>query len=86
LVWLGIGIAIGAINGLTLSRTALALDPATPARAAVVAVGGVLLRLGLSGGLLVIALKQGIVAGLLAFAGLLVARWAWVIWVGGLRR
>lgn len=80
MIWLGIGITGGAINGLTLSRTALALDPAAPARTAAVTVGGILFRLGLSGGLLVVALRQGIVPGLLAFAGMLVARWVWVIW------
>ena len=79
LAWLGIGIVVGAINGLTLLGTAAALDPGAMVRTAAVVLGGFLLRLGLSGGLLAVALKQGIVPGLLAFAGLTVARWMWVI-------
>jgi hypothetical protein len=44
--------------------------------------GGLILRLGLVTALLVLSLQRGIVPGLLAFAGLCLARWGSVIWLG----
>ena len=74
-LWLPIGILIGVFNGLTLRWTVNRLWPDTSlANVSLVALG-FLLRLALATGLLVVVFQHGIVPGLLAFAGLWLARW-----------
>ncbi len=73
--WLFTGGVVGVLNGMTLWWTVARLRPDTPRRAVAWALGGAILRWGLAGGLLISALQRGIVPGLLAFAGLWLARW-----------
>jgi hypothetical protein len=75
MIWFIIGIAIGVLNGLTLRWTINRLRPDTALASIPLVTLGFLLRLGLSAGLLVIALQCGIVPGLSAFVGVWLARW-----------
>jgi hypothetical protein len=79
-VWLLVGAALGVVNGLILQQTVDRLSPETSANAVLGIMGGTAVRWGLIAGLLIVALHQGAVAGLLAFAGLWLSRWATVIW------
>jgi hypothetical protein len=79
--WLFTGGSVGLLNGLSLRWTVARLRPAVPGRAVVWALGGALLRWGLAAVLLVIALQDGVMPGLLAFAGLRLARWGIVCWL-----
>ncbi|MBC8449836.1 MAG: hypothetical protein H8D78_19050 [Chloroflexi bacterium] len=81
-LWLFAGLAAGALNGLTLWGTVARLRPDAPPRAVAWILGGALLRLGLAASLLIVALQRGILPGLLAFAGLWLARWGMVCWLG----
>ena len=78
--WLFIGGATGVLNGLSLSWTVARLQPDASSDAAVLTMGGAMLRWVLTAGLLIAALQHGIVTGLLAFVGLLLARWGMVYW------
>jgi hypothetical protein len=78
--WLFTGGAIGVLSGLTLWWTVARLRPDASSYVVVLVLGGMILRWSLSAGLLVAALQHGIVPGLLAFAGLLLARWGMVYW------
>ena len=73
--WLFTGGVVGVLNGLTLWWTVARLRPGAPSLAVAWALGGAILRWGLAVGLLISALQRGIVPGLLAFAGLWLARW-----------
>lgn len=75
LLWLPIGITAGILNGLTLRWTVDRLRPDAVLIGAPLIAMGFVLRLGLSAGLLATALQRGIVPGLLACAGLWLARW-----------
>ena len=77
-LWLFAGLAVGALNGLTLRNSVARLRPGVPGRAVAWILGGALLRLGLAASLLIVALQRGILPGLLAFAGLWLARWGTV--------
>jgi hypothetical protein len=79
--WLFTGGAVGVLNGLTLWWTVARLRPGAPRRAVAWALGGVMLRWGLAASLLITALQRGIVPGLLAFAGLWLARWGMACWL-----
>ncbi len=70
------------LNVLTLRWTMARLRPGAPRRAVAWILGGALLRWSLAVGLLVAALQRGIVLGLMAFAGLWLARWGMVCWIG----
>jgi hypothetical protein len=48
--------------------------------------GALSLRLALVAAVLILGLRRGIIPGLLAFAGLWLARWGTAIWFGALRR
>jgi hypothetical protein len=79
--WLFTGGAVGVLNGLILWWTAARLRPSAPRRAVTWALGGAMLRWGLAAGLLISALRQGIVACLVAFAGLWLTRWGMACWL-----
>ena len=81
-LWLFAGGAVGALSGLTLWRTVARLQPSAPGHAVAWVLGSTLLRWGLAAGLLIAALQHGILPGLLAFAGLWLARWGMVCWLG----
>jgi len=74
-LWLFAGLMVGALNALTLWSSVARLRPAAPGRAVAWVLGGALLRLGLAVGVLIAALQRGVLPGLLAFAGLWLARW-----------
>lgn len=76
--WLFTGGTIGILSGLTLWWTVGRLSPDVPSSAVFLAMGGIMLRWGLATVLLIAALQHGIVSGLLAFAGLWLARWGMV--------
>ena len=80
-LWLLAGGAIGAWNVLTLWWTVGRMRPDAPLGAVTLALGGALLRWGCAGGLLILALQRGIVPGLLACAGLSLARWGLACWL-----
>ena len=67
--WLFIGGAIGMLNGLSLRWTAARLRPDAPSSAAVLTMGGAMLRWVLTAGLLIAALRHSMASGLLAFGG-----------------
>ena len=77
-LWLFAGLVVGALNGLLLWSSVARLCPDVSARAMARILGGTLLRWGLAVGLLIAALQRGILPGLLAFAGLWLARWGTV--------
>ncbi len=78
LSWLLTGGAIGILNFLTLCWTVAHFRPDAPRHAVAWAVGGALVRWSLAAGLLIIALRHGVLPGLLAFAGLWLGRWGTV--------
>ncbi len=78
-VWLVAGALVGWVSILTQVWLVARLCPRTPRQGLWLLLGGMLLRWALIAGLLSVALRQGIVAGLLAFAGLWMARWV-LIW------
>ena len=77
-LWLFAGLAVGALNGLTLRNSVARLRPNVSGHTVAWILGGAILRLGLAAGLLVVALQRGILPGILAFAGLWLARWGTV--------
>ena len=81
LVWLLVGGAIGFLEAVTMWWTVARLRPGAPQRVVIWVVGGIVVRWGLDAGLLAVALQQGIVPGLLAFAGLWLSRRGVVFWV-----
>lgn len=76
LFWFLAGAVLGAGNGLMQRWTVDRLDAEAAAPALLLVAGGGLLRLLAAGVLLFVALQQGIVAALVAVAGLTLARWA----------
>lgn len=79
--WLCTGGAVGVLSALTLWWTVSRFRPGAPRRALAWVLGGLMLRWGLAASLLITALQRGIVPGLLAFAGLWLARWGLVCWL-----
>ena len=77
-MWVLAGMAVGLLNGLFLCWTVARVRPHAAGNV-VSLLGGFLMRLGLAGGLLLLAIRSGVGAALLAFAGLWLARWV-VIW------
>jgi len=73
--WLLTGGAIGVLNVLSLRWVVARLRPGAPRHAVAWVLGSALLRWGLAAGLLIAALQRGVVPGLMAFAGLWLARW-----------
>jgi hypothetical protein len=85
-LWPVLGSLVGLANGLTRWWTVSRLGHQMPRRALALVWGGLILRLALVTALLIPGLRRSIVSGLLAFAGLWLARWATVIWFGAARR
>ena len=85
LAWLAGGLLVGLLNALAMSVAVQRLDPSAPARGVQGLVWGAALRWLCLGLLLAVALRQGGLAGLLAFGGLWLARWAAVAWWQGQR-
>ncbi len=79
-LWMLLGGLVGAVNGVTRWLAVARLSAGRRGHAVLLTVGGMAIRLGLVTGLLVAAFRQDVVAGLLAFLGLLVVRSAIVIW------
>lgn len=69
------------LSGLTLWWTVARFRPGAPIRVVAWVLAGAVLRWGLAASLLITALQRGIVPGLLAFAGLWLARWGMVCWL-----
>lgn len=80
--WLLAGCAVGALNGLILWWAVGRLRPDVPRNTVAWVLAGALLRWTIVAALLIGALQHGIVPGLLAFAGLWLARWGMVYWLG----
>ncbi|MDY7078274.1 MAG: hypothetical protein SXV54_15265 [Chloroflexota bacterium] len=74
-LWLFAGLTVGALNGLILWNSVARLRPNAPPSTVTWVLGGALLRWVAVAGLLIVALQHGILPGLLAFAGLWLARW-----------
>ncbi len=81
-LWLLAGGAVGALNGLILWWTVGCLRHDVPGSAVAWVLAGAMLRWTIVAALLIGALQHGIVPGLLAFAGLWLARWGMVYWLG----
>ena len=77
--WLVAGALVGWVSILTQVWTVARLRPGAAFRAILGIGGGLLFRWALIAALLIAALRQGIVAGLVAFAGLWVMRWV-LVW------
>jgi hypothetical protein len=80
-VWLLLGGAVGALNGLTLRWTVNRLRPEAALAGVPLMMAGFLLRLVLAAALLVLASRRGVAPGLLACTGLWLARWGVIWWV-----
>ncbi len=78
-VWLIAGALVGWVSILIQVWTMPRLRPDALRQRLGGMIGGMLLRWLLIAGLLSVALQQGIVAGLLAFAGLWLARWLGIL-------
>lgn len=80
LVWLFAGMLVGLLNALTISATVTRLTSAAAVQSLCRITSGMALRWILTAVLLAAALRHGAGAGLLAFAGLWLARWATIMW------
>ena len=88
-LWLPAGLLVGLLNVVSIARTVGWLRPeeggspkvAPPVAALSLIASGFVLRLILSALVLVVALRQSALAGLLAFAGLWLGRWTVLFWV-----
>jgi len=80
LLWLLAGIALGLGNALTMASTVRGLAPTAATYPLRRVFGGVAVRWLWTAVLLVVALRQSAGAGLAAFAGLWIARWAAIAW------
>jgi hypothetical protein len=81
-LWLLAGGLVGTANGLTRWWTISHLRHEMRLSPLALVWGGLTVRLALAAALLIIALRNGIIPGLLAFAGLWLARWGTAIWFG----
>lgn len=73
-LWVIPGAVLGILSTLSQWWTVAHLHPNAPLQSVTGIIGGTIIRLVLTGGLLVVALQQGVVAGLAAFAGWWLAR------------
>jgi hypothetical protein len=83
--WVLAGGLVGTANGLTRWWTVSRLQHNMGRSALALVWGGLTVRLALAAALLTLGLRHGIGSGLLAFAGLWLARWGTTIWFGRLR-
>lgn len=81
LLWLLGGVLVGLLNALVMAATVNRLTPA--AKGLYWITGGMAARWAFVAVFLIAALRQGAGAGLLAFAGLWLARWAAIAWWSG---
>jgi hypothetical protein len=84
-LWLLAGALIGTMNGMTRWWTVSRLGHGVRLRPRTIIWGGLVLRFALVAAVLILGLRRGIIPGLLAFAGLWLARWGSVIWLSTLR-
>jgi hypothetical protein len=80
-LWLLAGGVVGGLNSLNRWWTVARLRADMQISPLLLTLGGMALRLALVAALLIAGLRHGIVPGLLAFAGLWLARSATVVWV-----
>jgi hypothetical protein len=78
--WLVLGALVGGLHGWTQWWTVARLRPAAVGLGLVSVLAGALLRWLLAAGLLLMAVLEGLAAGLLALAGMTAVRWALVLW------
>lgn len=79
-LWLFAGVLVGLLNVASIAGMVARLQPGGDVRAVSALIGGFVLRLILSALVLVVALRHSAAAGLFAFAGLWLARWAALFW------
>ena len=81
--WLALGLLAGGLNGWTQHWTVMRRRPEAAGRAIVWTLAGAVLRWLLAAALLLVAVQQSAVAGLLVVAGMMIARWALILrWHG----
>ena len=85
LAWFIAGALVGLLNALAMSVAVRRLAPSAPARSLFELMGGTAVRWVCIAVLLAVALRQGSASGLLAFAGLWLARWTAIAWWSGNR-
>lgn len=75
-LWFLLGCAAAIAGGMSIGWTVGRLNCSdAPSRAIAVVVGGAIVRVAVAALILGVALRQGIMEGLLAFAGLWLGRW-----------
>jgi hypothetical protein len=84
-LWLLAGGLLGIVNGLTQWWTVSRLRPRVRLAPLALVWGGLILRLALVAAVLTLGLRRGVIPGLLAFAGLWLARWGIAIYFGAWR-
>ena len=80
-VWFGLGNLLGLFNLSMQWWTINRLLSSQPNRAAALAVGGLIVRLALVACLLIVALKENVLAAILLLSGWWLARSASLIWI-----
>ena len=78
-LWFFLGCVVGTLNMAARWWVVANLQPQGDGLLADAAIGGILWRTLLAGGLLAAGLAKGIMSGLMAFAGLEVARWVLIL-------
>lgn len=78
-LWFLAGAALGLVSLGTQRWSIRRLDMETQGQALLLVVGGMLLRVLLAAGLLLLAVQQGLLPLLLAFGGMWLTRWALLI-------
>jgi uncharacterized membrane protein len=81
MVWLGLGSTLGLFTLTMQWWTINRLLSSESNRAVAVAVGGMIVRLALVAGLLIVALKENILAGILVLIGWWLVRSVSLVWV-----
>ena len=81
MVWLTAGALVGILNARARWWTVAHAGFTQADRALSLALGGMFIRLVLVTALLALALRDGLVPGLLAFGGMWLARWGSVVWI-----
>jgi hypothetical protein len=74
-VYFLLGILVGTLNVLSQAWTLQRITPASPRAAYIWVFAGFVLRTALAIALLLIAVQSGVIAALLALAGILIGRW-----------